>query len=126
MIHFEHTGDFEKTTKFLDFLSKRNLRSRLDEYGRRGVAALSAATPKDSGETAASWSYTIDVTKNSTKIYWTNSHMAGKSPVAILIQYGHATRNGGYVQAHDFINPALMPIFEEMVAEIWEEVAMSE
>lgn len=126
MISFQHKGDFEKSFGFLKKLSRRNLMKNLEEYGRRGVDALSAATPQDTGATAQSWSYQIKVTDKSTTIHWLNSHLAGTIPVAILIQYGHGTRNGGYVQGRDFINPALQPIFDAMVEEIWREVAMSE
>lgn len=87
-----------------------------------GVNALSSATPMDTGETAGAWDYRITIEDHRAKIEWTNSHMAGRVPVAILIQYGHATRGGTFVQGRDYINPAMEPIFQNIADKIWEEV----
>lgn len=94
----------------------------LNRYAQEGVDALSAATPRDTGTTADSWSYEIRRGNGQVTIYWTNSNAPYGVPVAVLIQYGHATRNGGYVQGIDYINPALKPIFEKMAENIWREV----
>ena len=97
---------------------------KLEQYGRAGVNALSAATPVDSGETADSWDYTITADKNTVRITWTNSNVKDgmNVPVAVILQYGHATGNGGYVQGIDYINPALKPLFDEIAIKAWEEV----
>lgn len=122
MIRFKHKGDFRKTERFLSGASKINFTKILDIYGKRGVSALSRATPKDSGEAAASWGYEISQKQNQVTITWTNSKMAGGVPLVILIQYGHGTGTGGYVQGYDFINPALRPIFDSILNDVWREV----
>jgi len=94
----------------------------LEKYGSKGVAALRAATPVDSSETADGWSYEIISKPGYFAVVWRNSHLVNGTPVAILLQYGHATRNGGYVQGRDFINPAIQPIFDQMAAEMWRVV----
>lgn len=93
----------------------------LDQYGQKGVDALKNATPKDSGLTSESWDYTIEYNNRGAKIIWTNSNRNQGVNIAIILQYGHATRGGGYVQGIDYINPALRPIFEEMADKIWKE-----
>jgi len=122
MISFKHKGSFKNTERF--FIKAPNLTysTLLDKYGAEGVAALSAATPKDSGETALAWSYNITHMKNRSILTWTNSHMAGATSVAILLQYGHATGNGSFVTGHDFINPTLKPIFDKIASDAWREV----
>lgn len=122
MIIFKHKGRFENTENSLKKAARVNYLRILNEYGRRGVIALSSATPIDTGKTARSWGYEISVTKTAYKISWTNSHVEDGVPIAIVIQYGHATRNGGYVEGRDFINPAMKSIFEDMANEIWREV----
>lgn len=122
MIKLTTKGDLSKTDKFLDKLLKRDIYSRLEVYAQRGVAALSAATPKRSGLTAASWTYEIDRSSDSVNIIWKNTNTNGTANVAILIQYGHGTRNGGYVMGIDYINPALKPIFDEIAESVWKEV----
>lgn len=122
MIIFKHKGNFNNTEKFLKKASRANYLHILHEYGRRGVAALSSATPVDSGVTASSWSYEIRTLRNSFVINWKNSHIEDGVPIAIIIQYGHATRNGGYVEGRDYINPAMKPIFDNMAKELWREV----
>lgn len=94
----------------------------LHRYGQEGVDALSAATPRDTGTTAASWSYEVRHGNNEVSIYWNNSNAPYGVPVAVLIQYGHTTRNGGYVQGIDYINPALRPVFDKIANDIWKEV----
>lgn len=125
MIRFEQKGDFEKTRKFLKEAGKRDLDNILNKYGKMGVENLSAYTPRDTGLTASSWTYTIEKTKNKVSITWRNTNVVDGVPVAIILQYGHATRNGGYVEGVDYINPALEPVFKEMKDRIWREVSKS-
>lgn len=95
----------------------------LHKYGAEGVAALSASTPKDTGETAGSWNYRIKHSKNGLTIEWYNTNIVGHGvPVALLLQYGHATKNGCWIEGTDFINPATQPIFDRMAKEVWAEV----
>lgn len=122
MISFEHKGNFESTSLFLKRAKEAEFLNRLDQVAKQGVLALIAATPIDSGETAASWDYEIVRTKSGATIYWTNSNINDGVPVAILIQYGHATDNGAYVQGTDFINPAMAPIFNDIAETAWREV----
>lgn len=118
-------GSFKKTESFLGRAKKRDFYKRLKAYAERGVKALSEATPIDSGLTAASWGYEITQTEDTITISWTNSNIAdGWAPVALLIQYGHGTGTGGYVQGRDYINPAMRPIFDEIADAIWEEVKL--
>ena len=123
MITIKQTGDFKKTSIFLKGIQEHNMYSKLRHYGEEGVRALAAATPVDTGETARSWGYEIHYSKDKVEIVWTNSHIVGYIPVAMLIQYGHATRNGSYVQGVDYINPALRPLFESMATKLWKEVS---
>ena len=99
--------------------------SDLDKYGQEGVAALASATPVDSGETANSWYYKIERTKGSVKIVFCNSNIQNGVPIAIILQYGHGTRNGGWVEGRDYINPAIQPIFDKITNEMWREVTNS-
>jgi hypothetical protein len=122
MIVVKHKGDFRKTDNFLRRISKTDFRSILEKYGREGVAALAAATPVDSGLTASSWSYEITISNGRYVIAWSNSNVNKGVPVAIILQYGHGTRNGGWVEGRDYINPAIQPIFDKIVAEAWREV----
>ena len=122
IINFYHKGNFSKTTKFFNALTNRKYLNILDTYGQKGVEALQAATPEDSGETARSWSYEIKRDKYRTSLTWTNSNIVDGVNVAIILQYGHATRNGGWVEGKDYINPALQPLFDQMAEEIWSEV----
>lgn len=116
-------GNWDKTTKWLMNAKERAFYKNLEKYGKEGVAALSKATPVDSGKTAESWSYEIHWSKGSFQINWTNSNMAERGmPVVILIQYGHATKNGGFVLGRDFINPTIAPIFDKIANEAWKEV----
>ena len=122
MITFTTSGNFNKTDNFLKRMSKSDQMSLLNRFGQAGVDALSINTPVDTGETAQSWSYTITRTAESYRIDWVNLNVQNGIPIAILIQYGHGTRTGGYVQAIDYINPAIRPIFESLADEIWGEV----
>ena len=121
-IRFTHKGDFSKTTKFLERAKHVVRRSDLDKYAKKGVEALASATPVDSGLTASSWTYEIVNEKGSTTINFINTHVNKGVPIAIVLQYGHATGNGGWVEGRDYINPAIQPVFDEIVKDIWREV----
>lgn len=118
----EHKGSFKRTERFLKRASKINYKSILEKYAQEGVAALAAATPVDSGVTANSWDYEIRVSQGRYSIAWTNSNIVNGVQIAVIIQYGHGTRNGGWVQGRDYINPALQPIFDKIANELWREV----
>lgn len=122
IISVTQKGNFKKTDRFLSGLIGLHYRRKLDHYGKRGVEALKRATPKDSGETAEAWSYEIVEQPGRTAIYWRNSHVVNGTNIAVILQYGHATRNGGFVEGIDYINPAIRPIFEDMAKEVWKEV----
>ena len=122
MINFRQTGDWSKTTNFMKRLKQRKYLSFLDKYGQRGVDALSSATPVDTGKTANSWSYEIRNNNKKVSIVFKNSNIVNGVPIAIILQYGHGTRNGGWVEGRDYINPAIQPIFDEIVKEAWGEV----
>lgn len=122
MISFSNTGDFSKTLNFLGAASKGLKMSDLIKYGQEGVDALSKSTPVDSGKTANSWTYKITTEKGKTTIAWYNSNTVSGVPIAVMIQYGHATQNGGWVQGRDYINPAIRPIFDKMADLAWKEV----
>lgn len=119
---FRHKGDFSKTEKFFNSLLKLDYLNVLERYGQAGVAALASATPKDSGLTAASWDYEITHNGKKTTIAFTNSNISNGVNIAIILQYGHGTRNGGYVAGRDYINPAIQPIFDKIANEAWREV----
>jgi hypothetical protein len=122
MVTFRHKGDFSKTTKFLERAKRGDYLRVLDKYGRAGVAALASATPVDSGITAASWYYTIDKSEGTTKITFGNANVVNGVPIAIILQYGHGTGTGGWVQGRDYINPAIQPIFDKLASDAWREV----
>ena len=122
MITFVHHGDFKHTEKFLQGASRGDYLKVLDKYGREGVAALSAASPVDSGLTSESWDYEIQNGNGSYKIVWTNSNIHDGVPIAVIIQYGHGTGTGGYVEGRDYINPAMKSVFDKMADEAWREV----
>ena len=116
-------GDLKHTKSFLVKKLKFNWRNKLMEYGKQGLIALANATPKDTGKTASQWGFEILQTDHSVKVVWTNDHIEkGWANVAILLQYGHATGTGGYVEGIDYINPALKPVFERMAKEMWGEI----
>ena len=122
-IKFKQKGDFRNTERFLRKAHHIKYKSILDKYGQLGVEALMVATPRDSGLTSVSWGYVIEQENDKSTIIWTNSHMADSISVALLIQYGHATGNGGYVRGLDYINPTMRSIFEDMANEAWKEVS---
>ena len=122
MIEFKHKGNFSKTLKFLNAVLDRKYLNVLDKYGRRGVEALRQATPKDSGLTADSWDYEITQKGSDIRIHFVNSNIQNGVNVAILLQYGHATKSGGYVQGIDYVNPAIKPIMDKIADEAWKEV----
>lgn len=122
MITITSKGNFDNTFKFLNKMEKLKVEPILKKYGEIGVKALSQATPVDSGVTANSWSYEIKMSGTSLTIYWKNSHVNKGVNIAIILQYGHGTGTGGYVQGRDYINPAMRPVFDSMVEEVWKEV----
>jgi hypothetical protein len=122
MITITQKGSFDKTEKFLTYINKGNLYGTLDAWARVGVAALVSATPIDSGETSNSWGYTISEKNSVTTITWTNSHIVNGVPIAIILQYGHGTGTGGYIQGRDYINPALEPTFSKIANQVWKAV----
>ena len=122
MISFRQKGDFKKLTRYLERAKEVVKLGDLDKYGREGVAALSSATPKDTGLTADSWYYKIENKNGSAKITFNNSNIQNGVPIAIILQYGHGTRNGGFVEGIDYINPAIRPIFEKIANDAWREV----
>lgn len=122
MIVFRQKGDFSKLNRYLERARNAIHIGDLDKYGREGVAALSSATPVDSGLTASSWYYEIHHTKNGTSITYNNSNIQNGVPIAIIIQYGHGTGTGGWVQGRDYINPAVRPVFDKIAENVWKEV----
>lgn len=122
VVMFRQKGDFRRTSDFLKRANRLNLDVILNQYGQEGVEALRAATPKDTGTTANSWSYTVHKGMGSITITWSNSNIVDGVPIAVILQYGHGTRNGGYVQGTDYINPAMKPIFDKIAQRAWEEV----
>lgn len=123
-VNFTHKGNFNSFERFLARAVKVKplIRMILHKYGRQGVEALAAATPKDSGETAESWSYEIIEDDTGSRIVWKNSHQNNGYTIALLLQYGHGTGTGGYVEGIDYINPAIQGIFQQMADEAWKEV----
>lgn len=122
MIKVKCTGDFNNTTKFLERASRLSITDILNKYGQEGVKALSAATPKNTGATANQWGYEITKGRSSSSITWTNDSENNGIPIVILIQYGHGTKNGGYVSGVDFINPALKEVMNKLADSVWREV----
>lgn len=122
MITIKAKGDFKKTETFFNRLMKTDFMSILSKYGSLGVDALAAATPADSGKTASSWRYDIVNSGDSASIIWSNTNVNKGVNIAVILQYGHGTRNGGYVQGRDYINPAMRPIFDEIAQKAWAEV----
>lgn len=122
MISFRHKGDFSRTIRFLNKAEKAVRLENLEVYGREGVAALASATPIDTGKTAGSWYYKIEIKRGSATISFHNSNIQNGVPIAIILQYGHGTRNGGWVVGRDYINPAIQPIFDKITNNAWREV----
>lgn len=123
MISFRQKGDFSKLTSFLERAKNIIKIGELDKYGREGVAALASATPVDSGLTASSWYYKIERQNGSASINFYNSNINEGVPIAIILQYGHGTGTGGWVEGRDYINPAIQPLFDKIADDAWKEVA---
>lgn len=121
-ISYSSRGSFKKTEKFLAAMKRQDMYSQLDGLAREGVEALRKATPVDDGTTAAGWGYEIIRTRGSVRIVWTNTHVNNGVPIAIILQYGHATGTGGWVAGRDYINPAIRPIFDKIADNIWKAV----
>ena len=122
MITFRQKGDFSKLSRYLEKVKEAAKVGVLDKYGQAGVAALSSATPVESGLTAQSWYYEIEHTKSSAVIRFLNSNVNKGVPIAIILQYGHGTGTGGWVEGQDYINPAIQPIFDNIAEDAWKEV----
>lgn len=122
MISIKVTGSFDKTEKFLKAAKKFTPIDILKRYGEKGVQALSLNTPVDTGELASLWDYEIQGRKGNYTLYFTNNKINNGVPIAIIVQYGHGTRNGGWVQGRDYINPAIRPVFDKLADELWKEV----
>lgn len=122
MIKIRHKGDFSKVTAYLERAKKGAKLTGLEKYAQEGVAALSSATPVESGRTAGSWYYEIQNQNGRIKISFCNSNINKGVPIAIILQYGHGTRTGGWVEGRDYINPAIQPIFDKITNEAWREV----
>lgn len=125
MITFRQKGDFSKLNRYFERVKEVVKVGDLDRFGREGVQALASATPRDTGLTATSWDYSIERSSNRVSITFNNTNIQNGVPIAIILQYGHGTRNGGYVQGRDYINPAIQPIFDKMAEDAWKEVTKS-
>jgi hypothetical protein len=125
MITFRQKGDFSKLTRYLERVKEAVKLGNLDKYGREGVAALASATPIESGKTASSWYYEIENSNGSAIISFYNSNVNKGVPIAIILQYGHGTGTGGWVQGRDYINPAIQPVFDRIAEEAWREATKS-
>lgn len=122
IISYTTHGELKKTDTFLRKLLGQDLTSILHRYGQKGVEALAAATPVDTGKTAASWGYTVTESPGSATITWTNSNVNNGVPIALILQYGHGTGTGGYVKGRNYIKPAIQPVFDELTRALWKEV----
>jgi hypothetical protein len=125
MITIRHRGSLSKTTRFLERAKHAVRLADLDKYGREGVAALASATPVESGLTASSWNYEVSYSKSGARITFNNTNIQNGVPIAIILQYGHGTGTGGWVEGRDYINPAIQPIFDRLVDDAWREVTKS-
>lgn len=123
MVRITHKGNFNNTERFLKGAPKIKYRRILEKYAKEGVKALASATPVDSGITANCWDYELKVGQGFYSISWTNSNVVDGVPIAIILQYGHGTGTGGYVQGRDYINPAIQPIFDKISESLWQEVS---
>lgn len=122
MITIESQGEWKLTRNWFDRMTKLDLALLMNQFGKEGVSALAAATPSRSGITSKSWNYEVTRKGNNWKITWTNSNVNKGANIAVLIQYGHGTRNGGYVVGRDYINPAIRPVFDKIAQKAWKEV----
>ena len=125
MIRFKHTGSFKHIEKFFARATKEDYLQMLARLGQEGVNALASATPTYTGKTANSWNYEIVTDNGRTSIFWTNSNINDGVNIAVILQYGHGTGTGGYVQGIDYINPAIRPVFEKIAEEAWKGVTTS-
>ena len=125
MLSVDVTGDFATTVNWFNKVNKDQYLQILNSYGQLGVDALASATPEETGLTASSWSYEVVKTQGVYKLVWSNSHIVNGVPIAIILEYGHGTRNGGYVEGRDYINPALRSIFDQIAEETWKVVTSS-
>lgn len=125
MISFRQKGNFSKLTSYLERAKGAVRLGNLDRYGREGVAALASATPQESGLTASSWYYEIVRSDNSVSIQFLNSNIQNGVPIAVILQYGHGTGTGGWVEGRDYINPSIRPIFDRIANDAWREVTKS-
>ena len=122
MLKIKHKGNFSKTTKFLHHVLRFDYKTILNRYGKMGVEALAEATPRDTGRTAEAWKYDIEESSNGVSIVWSNENINDGVNIAVILQYGHGTNNGGYVVGRDYINPALQPVFDKMANTVWKEL----
>ena len=122
MVTFRQKGNFHKATQYFERAKKAARISILDNYGKKGVAALASATPKETGKTAASWNYEIERKNGLVAIHFVNSNIQNGVPIAIILQLGHGTGTGGWVEGRDYINPAIQPIFDQIAQDAWREV----
>jgi len=122
MITFNITGDFRAMEDSLKKMSKIDILGILESCGEEGVAALSSATPTDTGLAAGTWGFDVRVSRGIYEINWTNTDIESDFPVAIMLQYGYGTGTGGYVQGRDYINPAIRPIFDQIATKVWKAV----
>lgn len=124
-LRLRQKGDWSKTTAYLKSIKELNnkIRPILEQYGSAGILALANATPKDTGLTASSWDYNIEITSKGYSISWFNTNEVNGTPIVILIQYGHGTGTGGYIPPRDFINPTMKPIFDKLADDLWKEVS---
>lgn len=122
MISFTSSGSFKNTERFLKRMSKGDIFQSLNSFGEQGVVALSNATPVRTGRTADSWYYKVTKTRSTYSISWHNDNVVDGRPIAILLQYGHGTGTGGYVQGRDYINPSIRPVFDKIADEVWKAV----
>lgn len=123
LVRFKHRGNFNRVERFLNRVSDREYLNVLDHYGQMGVEALSKATPVDTGLTASSWTYEIERNRDQTTISWLNTNTNQGVNIAVILQYGHGTGTGGYVQGRDYINPAMRPVFDKIADQAWREVS---
>lgn len=122
MFGLRSSGSFKNTNRFLEKAQKQDIKSFLEKHGQHGIAALERATPRDTGMTAASWSYHVESSKGRHHLYYSNSNVNKGVPIAVILQYGHGTGTGGYVRGRDYINPAMKPVFDVILLELIEEV----
>ena len=125
MVTFKHRGNFNNLEKFLNKVRGSTYLNMLNKYGEAGVKALADATPVDSGKTAECWTFEISRTQNRTTLSWLNTNVNEGVNIAVILQYGHGTGTGGYVEGRDYINPAIRPVFDKIAEEAWREVTSS-